>query len=107
MIFLRLRRSVAEERNTALRSTRRHRPESRRSRVRARRHDSGSMAVTAERHATREPLSFAGLVVLTLGALDWGLEGSIIVPALPDLATHYDASLIATAWLVTAYVLVS
>jgi MFS family permease len=55
--------------------------------------------------APRETLSFAGVAALTLGALDIGLEGSIIVPALPQLATHYHASTIAAAWLATAFVL--
>jgi MFS family permease len=45
--------------------------------------------------------------VLGLGALDFGLEQSIIIPALPVLAEHYDASLVAVAWLVTGFVLAS
>jgi MFS family permease len=53
----------------------------------------------------REALSLVGIGVLTLGALDFGLEGSIIVPALPELAAHYDASLLAAAWLATAFLL--
>jgi MFS family permease len=45
--------------------------------------------------------------VLGLGALDFGLEQSIILPALPALANHYDASLISVAWLVTGFGLAS
>jgi MFS family permease len=47
------------------------------------------------------------VIVLTLGALDFGLEQSIVIPALPNLASHYHASLIATGWLATAFVLAS
>jgi MFS family permease len=46
-----------------------------------------------------------GLFVLALGAIDFGLEQSMIVPALPDFAQTYDASLIAVGWLATAYLL--
>jgi MFS family permease len=53
----------------------------------------------------RQALSLVGIGVLTLGALDFGLEGSIIVPALPELAVHYDASPLAAAWLATAFLL--
>ena len=52
-------------------------------------------------------LTLGGLFVLTLGALDFGLEQSIVVPALPRLATHYDASLTAVSWLVTGFLLAS
>jgi MFS family permease len=52
-------------------------------------------------------LSTGGLFVLTLGALDFGLEQSIILPALPDLADHYGASLVGVAWLGTAFLLTS
>jgi MFS family permease len=45
--------------------------------------------------------------VLGLGALDFGLEQSIVLPALPALGDHYGASLIATAWLVTGFTLAS
>jgi len=57
--------------------------------------------------APREALGLAGVAVLTLGALDIGLEGSIIVPALPAFADHYDASLIAVGWLATGFLLAS
>ena len=43
--------------------------------------------------------------MLALGALDFGLEQSIILPALPALAAHYDASLAAVGWLVTGFLL--
>ena len=43
--------------------------------------------------------------VLALGAVDFGLEQSMIVPALPDFAQTYGASLIAVGWLATAYLL--
>jgi MFS family permease len=62
-------------------------------------------AVAQAADRPRAGLSLVGIGVLTLGALDFGLEGSIIVPALPELAAHYDASLLATAWLATAFLL--
>jgi MFS family permease len=45
--------------------------------------------------------------VLALGAFDFGLEQSIVVPALPVLAEHYDASVIAIGWMVTGFLLAS
>jgi MFS family permease len=48
-----------------------------------------------------------GIVVLSLGALDFGLEQSLIIPALPALAEHYGASVSAIAWMVTGFVLAS
>jgi MFS family permease len=48
-------------------------------------------------------LSSAGLAVLAIGSLDLGLESSLILPALPALARHYEASLIAVSWLVTGF----
>jgi MFS family permease len=48
-----------------------------------------------------------GIVVLSLGALDFGLEQSLIIPALPALAEHYGASVAAIAWMVTGFVLAS
>ena len=59
-----------------------------------------SLAVTAPRSMTR-----GGLIVLGLGAFDFGLEQSLIIPALPHFAQTYDASLIAVSWLATAYLL--
>jgi MFS family permease len=62
----------------------------------------------ASSHAAARPIdapTAAGLFVLTLGALDFGLEQSIIVAALPRLATDYHASLIAIGWLATAFLL--
>jgi MFS family permease len=51
--------------------------------------------------------SIGSVFVLTLGALDFGLEQSIIIPALPSLAAHYGASLNAIAWLATGFLLAS
>jgi len=42
-------------------------------------------------------------VVLALGALDFGLETSIVLPALPALARHYGASLVGVGWFATAF----
>jgi MFS family permease len=50
-----------------------------------------------------ERLSLGMAVVLCLGAFDFGLEQSVIIPALPSLADHYGASLIATSWLATGF----
>jgi len=60
-------------------------------------------------HAAAPSGSFstAARVVLMLGALDFGLEQSIILPALPALADHYSASTIGVAWLSTAFLLAS
>src|SRR3954470_23744050 len=58
--------------------------------------------------AAREPvrtLSTGGKVVLAAGALDFGLEQSIILPALPLLQVHYGASVIGIAWLATGFLL--
>jgi MFS family permease len=46
-------------------------------------------------------------VVLALGALDFGLETSIVLPALPELERHYGASLVEIAWLATAFQVVA
>jgi MFS family permease len=64
---------------------------------------SRSVLVTSDRIS----LGVGGLAVLTLGALDFGLEQSIILPALPGLARHYDASLLGVAWLATGFLLAS
>ena len=45
--------------------------------------------------------------MLSLGALDFGLEASIVLPALPALAEHYGASLAGVAWFATAFQLVA
>ena len=66
------------------------------------------MATTKERvgrAARPRSLSGAGLVVLALGGLDFGLEQSLIVPALPAFADHYGASVSAVGWLVTGFLL--
>jgi MFS family permease len=47
------------------------------------------------------------IAVLSLGALDFGLETSIVLPALPALARHYDASLVGVGWFATAFQLVA
>jgi MFS family permease len=52
-------------------------------------------------------LGVAGVLVLGLGALDFGLEQSLVLPALPALADHYSASLDAAAWLATGFLLAS
>ena len=49
----------------------------------------------------------ASVVVLSLGALDFGLEASIILPALPALARHYHASLAGIGWFATAFQVVA
>jgi MFS family permease len=43
--------------------------------------------------------------VLALAAFDLGLETGIVVPALPVLAEHYDASIVGVTWLVTGFLL--
>jgi MFS family permease len=49
----------------------------------------------------------ASIVVLSLGALDFGLETSIVLPALPALARHYGASLLEVGWFATAFQVVA
>jgi MFS family permease len=56
---------------------------------------------------TSRPLSTGGLVVLAFGTLDFGLETSIVLPALPALAQHYSASLIAVSWLAIGFLVAS
>ena len=46
---------------------------------------------------------FGSIIVLSLGALDFGLEASIVLPALPELERRYGASLIAIGWFATAF----
>jgi MFS family permease len=55
--------------------------------------------------AAPRSLTAGGVFVLGLAALDFGLEQSMLVPALPQLAEAYGASLIAVGWLATAYLL--
>jgi EmrB/QacA subfamily drug resistance transporter len=50
-------------------------------------------------------LSGAAVVVLAVGALDFALESSIIVPALPALVVHYETSIVVAAWLGVAFIL--
>lgn len=53
------------------------------------------------------PLSLGGLVVLAFGAADFGLESSIVLPALPVIAQEFSASLISVSWLATGFLLAS
>ncbi|HWT24490.1 MAG TPA: MFS transporter, partial [Solirubrobacteraceae bacterium] len=53
------------------------------------------------------PLSLGGLLVLAFGALDFGLEMSIVLPALPAFAREYSASVIAVSWLASGFLLAS
>jgi predicted MFS family arabinose efflux permease/tetratricopeptide (TPR) repeat protein len=69
--------------------------------------EAATTAVSHFRGAPAEPLRVGGIVALSLGALDFGLEQSLIIPALPALAEHYGASLGAIAWMVTGFVLAS
>jgi MFS family permease len=63
------------------------------------------VSATADSLAEPAALSAGAVLVLTLGALDFGLEQSIVVPALPRFAVDYHASLIAVGWLATAFLL--
>jgi MFS family permease len=45
--------------------------------------------------------------VLALGALDFGLEQSIVLPALPRLAEHYGTSILGATWLAVGFILAS
>jgi len=49
----------------------------------------------------------ASVVVLSLGALDFGLEASIVLPALPALARHYHGSLVGIGWFAVAFQVVA
>ena len=44
--------------------------------------------------------------MLAFGSLDFGLESSIVLPALPVFAREYGASVIAVSWLATGFLLV-
>jgi MFS family permease len=50
-------------------------------------------------------VSVGTIVVLALGALDFGLEASLIIPALPRFAELYDASVTGVAWLATGFLI--
>ena len=52
-------------------------------------------------------LSLGGLLVLAFGALDFGLESSIVLPALPAFATEFGASIVTVSWLATGFLLAS
>jgi len=45
------------------------------------------------------------VVVLSLGALDFGLEQTLIIPALPSLAEHYGTTVATAGWLATGFLL--
>jgi MFS family permease len=62
------------------------------------------VAARAEGRATRT-VSAGAIVVLALGALDFGLEGSLIIPALPRFAELYHASVTGVAWLATGFLI--
>jgi MFS family permease len=53
------------------------------------------------------PLKLGGVLVLAFGSLDFGLESSIVLPALPAFAREYGASVIAVSWLATGFLLAS
>jgi len=57
--------------------------------------------------APTRSLSLGGLLVLAFGALDFGLETSIVLPALPVLAQEFSASLISVSWLATGFLVAS
>src|SRR5262249_24445482 len=59
------------------------------------------------RSSLSRPVSIGAIFVLSLGALDLGLEQSIILPALPALQVHYGASVTGVSWLVTGFVVSS
>jgi MFS family permease len=52
-------------------------------------------------------LSLGGMLVLAFGAADFGLESSIVLPALPVFAQEHSASLISVSWLATGFLLAS
>ena len=54
-----------------------------------------------------QSLSISGMVVLALAGLDFGLESAIVLPALPAIADHYDASVVALAWFASGFLLAS
>jgi MFS family permease len=64
-------------------------------------------AILGAREPRARVRSGASIVVLSLGALDLGLETSIVLPALPALAQHYGASLREVGWFATAFQLVA
>ena len=49
----------------------------------------------------------ASVVVLSLGALDFGVEASIVLPALPALARRYHASFAGIGWFAVAFQVVA
>lgn len=63
------------------------------------------MRVAAALAPPRIRASRGAFVVLALGALDFGLEGSLVIPALPRLAELYDASITGVAWLATGFLI--
>lgn len=67
----------------------------------------GSAVVVPAAPPETRPLSLGGLLVLAFGAADFGLESSIVLPALPAIAQEYSASLISVSWLATGFLLAS
>jgi MFS family permease len=65
------------------------------------------MSIAVAAAPAERSLSLAGLFVLAVGSLDIGLEQSLVLPALPALARHYESSLIATSWIATGFLLAS
>ena len=65
------------------------------------------MSIAVAATPTERSLSLAGLFVLAIGSLDIGLEQSLVLPALPALARHYESSLTATSWIATGFILAS
>lgn len=63
------------------------------------------MSTFTQAAAPTERLTFAAIVVLSLGALDFGLEQTLIIPALPALAEHYGTSVATAGWLATGFLL--
>jgi MFS family permease len=64
-----------------------------------------TLSPTLTEPRSRRSVSFGTIVVLALGALDFGLEGSLIIPALPRFAELYDASITGVAWLATGFLI--
>jgi len=63
------------------------------------------MSIAVAAAPAERSLSLAGLAVLAVGSLDIGLEQSLVLPALPALARHYESSLTATSWIATGFLL--
>lgn len=64
-----------------------------------------AMSESAELQAQTVPIG--AIIALSLGALDFGLETSIVLPALPVLGRHYGASLASLGWFATSFPVVA